>query len=209
MIHQLFSKSILTADLGRSFSTQEQSAFETAEYVLDLSDVAQEPTNISYTKEVNILKTLELVDLESFILKNVNDYMFKEFEVIDPVEFYISRSWFVKSQHRGFGRRHNHPNSVLSGVLYLQSDANSGNLILHDLQNTKFGSIEFSYKSINKTNCSYVSIPPKPGMLVMFPSTTMHEVGINQSRQTRYSLSFDIWFKGTAGTGKTHTVLTV
>jgi uncharacterized protein (TIGR02466 family) len=209
MIHQLFSKSILTAELGRSFSTQERLAFESAEYVLDSSSTSQEPTNISYTKEVNILQALNLIDLESFIIKNVNEYMFNHFGVIDPVEFYITRSWFVKSQNGGFGRRHNHPNSVLSGVLYLQSDSDSGNFILHDTQNTKFGSIEFSYKTTNETNCSYVSIPPKPGMLILFPSAMMHEVGVNQSHQTRYSLSFDVWFKGTIGIGKSHTVLTV
>jgi uncharacterized protein (TIGR02466 family) len=208
MIHQLFSKSILTADLGRDFSTQERSAFETAEYVLDSSSTAQEPTNISYTKEVNILNSLKLAELASFILKNVNDYMFNHFGVVDPVEFYITRSWFVKSEKGGFGRRHNHPNSVLSGVLYLQSDSESGNFILHDNQNTKFGSIEFSYGNINETNCSYVSIPPKPGMLILFPSNMMHEVGVNKSQQLRYSLSFDVWFKGPVGTGKSHTVLT-
>jgi uncharacterized protein (TIGR02466 family) len=206
MIHQLFSKSILTAELGRDFSVEERTAFETADYVLDSAKISEEPTNIAFTTAINILDTLKLVDLESFIMKNVNDYMFTELEVVDPVKFFIARSWLVKSQPGGFARRHNHPNSIVSGVLYLDTTPTSGNFILHDHQNSKFGSVEFSY-NLKPNNCSYVSIPPKPGMLIMFPSTMQHEVGINRSETLRYSLSFDVWFEGAIGTRKSHIVL--
>jgi uncharacterized protein (TIGR02466 family) len=206
MIHQLFSKSILTAELGREFSDFERTTFKNADYVLDSAKISEEPTNIAFTTEVNILKSLNLVDIEAFIMQNVNDYMFKELEVVDPVTFFIARSWLVKSLPSGFARRHNHPNSIVSGVLYLETVPTSGNFILHDHQNSKFGSVEFSY-NLKPNNCSYVSIPPKPGMLIMFPSTMQHEVGINRSEQERYSLSFDVWFNGAIGTRKSHIVL--
>jgi len=62
-----------------------------------------------------------------------------------------------------------------------------------------FGSMQFGYSSLNPLNSTYVSIAPIEGKLVLFPSTVLHEISVNQSYEHRYSLAFDVWVTGTMG----------
>jgi len=208
-IHQLFPTVVLTKELGRPFSSEEMDVCFNSQYRVDQSTSFESPHNINLTIDHAILKNPALEVINNFLLEQVNHYMFEVMRVSDDVTFHISRSWFVKSSLGNYVRRHNHPNSILSGVLYFKTSKDCGNLMLYDDRSTAFGSMQFGYRSLNPINSSYVSIPPVEGNLVLFPSRVQHEISVNQSYEPRYSLAFDVWVTGTMGCNTDVTKLTL
>lgn len=194
-IHLLFPTAIATSTLDRPFTSLESRVWESANYYDNHTDHQTSPNGVSYTIESSILERPELANIKSWILEQVTAYV-NEYKLSDTIELEIARSWIVRSKPGDFGRMHTHPNSLISGVLYLAADPTSGNLILQDSRTSKLGGMEFNYADMNQLNSCNVSIPPKPGNLVMFPGYLAHEVAHNRSWITRYSLAFDVWFRG-------------
>ena len=205
-IHLIFPTTILVDSIDREFTNDEILSYLNADYESDHFSIST--NSVQFTRSLNIIKEHNLKDLHDFILKKAYDYL-SAYEIKDKINLTIIRSWFVKSQPLSYGRKHNHPNSLLSGVLYLKTPPNSGNLILHDSATSKFGSIELSFNNINNVNGAQISIPPKEGMLIIFPSTLDHEISQNTCTEDRYSLSFDIWMNGNIGSSNTMTELTI
>ena len=96
------------------------------------------------------------------------------------------------SQHNA----HNHPNSFLSGVLYLNITKNlndNGSIVFHDprIRNTVLYG-DFSIET-SMSNLSYMC-QPKNGMLLLFPSWLEHSttnfISLNDN-DLRISLSFN------------------
>lgn len=205
-LHHLFPTCVQVDTFPRLFTNEELDFFKGLDYSKDISTDTQTPTNTGFTVDINIIERLQLTEIENFILKNVKEYMYNSFKVKDELEFFIARSWFTKTGPGGFGRKHMHTNSILSGVMYIQTSPKCGNLLLHSATR-KFGSIEFSYAEENQHNSIFISMPPKDGMMIIFPSTVEHEIGKNLSEEDRYSLAFDIWFKGKANSNHNMCVL--
>lgn len=110
----------------------------------------------------------------------------------------INLMWANKSEHLQWHHPHTHPNSILSGIIYIQGEV---------------GSTWFSRSSDYDIRARYDVILPDPqiihkqkpenGTLLIFPSTLMHSVDENKSSQDRITMSFNTFFKGTIGTGLT------
>ena len=82
----------------------------------------------------------------------------------------MAESWCTIQKEDSTLKWHNHPNSILSGILYLKVDWDSSKLVF---QNPT--SMEGEVKEIK----------PKPGLLLMWPSFLMHVSGdtINKSKE--------------------------
>lgn len=86
---------------------------------------------------------------------------------------------------------HLHPNSVISGTFYLQTPKNSGAIKFEDPRLTCFmGSIP-RIADAKPDNRRFISIDPKPGMILLFESWIRHEVMQNLSSEDRISVSFN------------------
>ena len=89
-------------------------------------------------------------------------------------------------------RPHLHPNSLFSGVYWIKTPQNSGNLMLYDprpgvqmtMPNRKEG-------KLSPELWREVHYEPKAGRCIMFPSWLWHEVKPNKSNDTRISVSFN------------------
>ena len=86
---------------------------------------------------------------------------------------------------------HIHPNSLLSGVFYLQVPAGSAPIVFSDTRTMKR---MVSLPKINETiiNSAEVPVVPKPGMLVLWESWVTHSVPKNQSVDGRITLVFNL-----------------
>jgi uncharacterized protein (TIGR02466 family) len=92
--------------------------------------------------------------------------------------------WFNVNTPGAFNHVHVHPGSLLSGVLWIKTPKGSGDLMFRDpseMNNYCLG-----------VNC--VAFPPKEGTMILFPSHVPHNVGVNESEETRISLSFNLDF---------------
>lgn len=93
--------------------------------------------------------------------------------------------------------RHIHPASVqLSGVYYIKTSPNCGNIIFHDLPRF-LGLWAAAPKTLEPTdqNSSQFSIEPEEGLCVLFPGYVMHEVETNRSEEDRVGIAFNINFE--------------
>ena len=70
---------------------------------------------------------------------------------------------------------HNHPNSVLSGVFYLNVDENTSGIRFHDpCPERSF--FKMPVKEYNNKNWEWYQIQPRTGMILLWPSWFKHEV---------------------------------
>ena len=99
------------------------------------------------------------------------------------------------------GTKHNihaHANSIVSGIFYIKTNDKTGNINFHKPENKSF-LIENEIKTYNKYNFEYMFFTPIQGQLFLFPSYLLHSVGLNQSKITRISLSFNTFYNGDFG----------
>ena len=138
-------------------------------------------TDMNLKEEYNVL-TKELFAMQDEIYK-------KEYLTMKPV---CGNMWANINGPGNFNRPHLHPNSLFSGVYWIKTPINSGNLMLYDprpgahtiMPNRKEGKLpsqlwrEVHYK-------------PIAGRCIMFPAWLWHEVKPNQSNDTLISVSFN------------------
>lgn len=110
-------------------------------------------------------------------------------------EFDMGNMWVNINKKGNYNIEHDHPRSILSGVLWVQIPQNSGNLRfpspkiflecdLLDSANENFKQQFNYYQAFDFT--------PKEGLIVMFPSHMRHLVEENESDQDRISISFNL-----------------
>jgi len=140
-------------------------------------------------------------DLSNVIYKEFDNYVSNVLKVdTSNINFYICRSWLVKHKIGDFGKSHAHVNSLVSGILYLKVDENSGNIIFEKTDYNIFPQFKFDVKQWNRYNAETWSINPAVGDLLFFPSHLKHSVTENLSIEDRCVLVFDFYFKGSIGT---------
>lgn len=147
-----------------------------------------------FTKEKNILNKNIFADLRKNILEYFNFY---KSNIIQTTEdFDICASWAIKHEKSDHAPRHKHYNSIFSGVLYLQTDNNSGELIFHDEKSLGLN-VEFDmkYSNYNIYNSSVWKIIPKNNLIIFFPSSLSHSVSNSNSDNERIVVAFNFFMK--------------
>jgi uncharacterized protein (TIGR02466 family) len=98
---------------------------------------------------------------------------------------------------------HNHVNSLLSGVIYIDVDEKTGGITFIKNNYDNFPPVlNFEYTERNVVNSSHYTIYPKNKDICIFPSSLEHAVNINNSTKTRYSLVFTAFVRGKFGRGQ-------
>ena len=92
---------------------------------------------------------------------------------------------------------HTHSNNFLSGVFYLESDAETG-IIFSDPRPAADVLVPRKKTKTNE-NSNLLSYISKQNRLIIFPSWLVHWVPINKSKRDRISISFNIQVKGQVG----------
>ena len=129
-------------------------------------------------------------DLKNKIAFILNEYSTK---VLGLSEVEVSNSW-AHIQHKGsYIVEHTHPNSKVSGVLYLKSDKDSNNLVFKNPN--PYNKIEAPIVS-NEFNYGNSTFPAMPGRMLLFPSWLEHGSNhlLNESNE-RIMISFNSSYK--------------
>jgi uncharacterized protein (TIGR02466 family) len=86
---------------------------------------------------------------------------------------------------------HIHPQSLISGTIYLQSDLQSSSLKFEDPRLGFFMAAPLQKKSTPETQQRFYFLKPQSGNIVLFESLLRHEVPPNKSSKDRISISFN------------------
>lgn len=140
----------------------------------------------------------------SIVSKNIVEALRMYLDVLGGLagHFFIKTSWIVKSRPGDKARTHTHPNSLFSGVYYIQTDPACGDIIFEYEKSMSPAictnmDLERRFGSIFNSQC--YSHTPKNNQILLFPSNLRHRVAKNKSTIDRISIAFDIYVDGTIG----------
>lgn len=153
-------------------------------------------TNDSY-----LLDNLQFKFLKKEIENHINFFV-KDIAKFNNIEFYITNSWAVKHHKNDYAQKHFHSNSIFSGIVYLQCDNNSGEIIFHKSPNHNTLHPEtflFDINEYNTFNQTTQSILPQQEQILIFPSHLEHRVTRSASDIERIAIAFNTFFKGNLG----------
>jgi uncharacterized protein (TIGR02466 family) len=143
----------------------------------------------------NIKKDLDL---------RVKDYFEKVISPTDAITPYITQSWLNYTETNQYHHKHSHPNSLVSGVFYINCHEEHDKIKFF---NDNYKTIKPEVKDYNIWNSETWWFTVKTGDIILFPSSLTHMVETKQGDNTRISLAFNVFIKGTVGNNKNLTEL--
>lgn len=167
---------------------------------LDYKLIASEDGKISL--DTYVLDDINLVKLREIIQTQVDIFLRKEMRVKNNADFYLCNSWIMKHNKGDSAPNHHHGNSIISGIMYLQCDEQSGELVFSkSSSHTNFIHPCFllDYDEYNIFNSSDWTFSPKQGDIFLFPSFLEHKVKQSMSEDERYCVAFNLFVKGELG----------
>jgi len=204
----IFQTPVYTTELRKKFSKKE------LDFIIDQEKASQIGTDSKsknlakkilgpaysklYAPSENkfILNKKELKDLKKELELILQDYFDKIICSPDDITPYITQSWLNYSEPGKFHHEHNHPNSYISGVVYVQCHETLDKI---SFVNHSYKIIRPEVKEHNVFNSLTWTIPVKTNDVILFPSSLSHFVPPNEGDNTRISLSFNTFIKGTVG----------
>ena len=192
VINNLFPTPIYTTKIDRGFTKQE------LQFVNEQKEHCSKNNGNINTKDSYILNRKQFKNIKKFLDKCCKDYLDTIICPKNNIEIYITQSWLNYTEANQYHHQHAHPNSVVSGVFYFNSDIKNDKILF-----TKGGYQQISPKidkeKFNLWNSSTWFFPVETGNLFMFPSSTIHQVETKQGNNTRISLAFNTFYKGSVG----------
>ena len=143
-----------------------------------------------------VLRDKEMKNLSDTIDEAVN-YFFQN--VICPkneVKLYTTQSWLNYTQEGQYHHKHEHPNSVVSGVFYINADPEVDKIYFFK---NGYKQIKFPTENFNPFNSESWWFTVKTGDIVLFPSHFTHMVETKAGKNVRTSLAFNTFAKGYIG----------
>jgi len=165
---------------------------------LEFADISARNGKMTVTKK--LLELPQFEELATVIDAEVQSYASNIFQHRDTIEFVRTTSWSMLHHKGDWSNSHAHANAIISGILYLDVDDNSGDLVFNKtLNNLQDDMIDITATGYNPFNSRTFSIRPKSNYLVIFPSNLSHKVTPCQSDNPRYCIAFNYFVKGTFG----------
>ncbi len=143
-----------------------------------------EKINCFISKDFNVLSSLPI--LKDEIHKGLKLYI--KGLMKQDTRFKITTSWCSQTKPKAYSNSHQHANSWLSAVYYPEGDE-SFKIRFHSPKPQVW--LDYS-NEFNVYNSKTYDIKAGKNMLVIFPSILAHEILINTSKKTRYSLALNV-----------------
>jgi len=147
--------------------------------------------------DCNILDSPEISHIKQEVDKKVKIYFHGICKYNYNAEPELSSSWAIVHHHKDHAQAHLHANSIISGIWYLKTPKNCGNIsFMRDVM-TPFGNtLMFDQMECNNINSFDCEVEPKKDMMYIFPSILRHRVYSNQTKSPRIALAFNYFVRG-------------
>ena len=191
-IHGIFPTPVFFSHIGRTW-TEEEQAFLQKQSESQHNNSGNTTSNNRY-----VLREPEAKSMSDFVQEAVNQYidnvMFPKFR--DQLEFYVTQSWLNYTKPGQYHHKHSHPNSIISGVLYIDADETKDKIFFYK---DGYQQIKFPTENFQLYNSESWYFTVKTGDIVIFPSSLTHMVETKEGENTRTSLAFNVFAKGYIG----------
>jgi len=189
-IHGLFPTPVLFAKFHRDWTKEEKEYFD---------EVAK-----STTQNTGNLTSSNRYVLDDPVMKEIRDYyqfylnhfMKSVYAPKNDVQAYITQSWMNYTKTGQYHHKHAHPNSWISGCIYINTDREKDRITFY---NDKYHRIDLPTENFNPFNSSSWWFSVGTGDIVIFPSYLTHMVEQTTSTDTRVSIAINTFLKGYIG----------
>ena len=193
IINNIFPTPIYTTKIDRGFTKQE------LEFVKQQKKHCTNNQGNINTKDNYILNRKEFKNIKKFLDKHCKNYLDTVICPKNNIEIYITQSWLNYTEANQYHHRHEHPNSVVSGVFYFDSDIKNDKILFSHSRGYQQIRPTIDKTKFNVWNSETWFFPVETGNLFMFPSSTTHQVETKKGINTRISLAFNTFYKGSVG----------
>ena len=143
-----------------------------------------------------VLKNTKLLKLNTFLEESLKNYVDHTLNPVEGNDIYITQSWINYTEEGEYHHKHAHPNSIVSGVFYIDTDPKRDRI---NFFNEGYKIIQLETKEWNAYNSRSWWYETDIGDLYLFPSSLPHSVFKVPEGKTRISLSFNTFVKGAIG----------
>jgi len=186
----LFPTPVYTTKLNRDLTNKETNFIEKCK----LNTIKNEG-NIT-SKDSYVLDSKIFLNLKKDLNKIIEDYFNKVISPLNNVKPYITQSWLNYTEKTQYHHTHEHPNSLVSGVFYINANKDNDRIKFFKKE---YQQIKFEIKEYNIYNSLSWWLPVETSQVILFPSSLTHSVEVKQGTNTRISLAFNVFIKGIFG----------
>jgi uncharacterized protein (TIGR02466 family) len=142
-----------------------------------------------------VLERPELQRLKDMLLVEVKEYFnnFLQYEF----EIYFTNSWINKINFDEQQTLHNHANSIVSGIFYINVEDSMPSISF--VNHKPHLLLNMRAKNYNIFNSVEFDLPVENNTVVLFPSSCFHYVKKNLTDNDRISIAFNTFVKGRIG----------
>jgi len=156
----------------------------------NVSYISEENLSTSFFDHENILDNQNLVGLKQTILNVAREFAIS-LGFSSQIDLSIFSSWLNLFKKGNGELLHAHYGHFISGVYYVNVDANSSSFYFPDHVDTRL-MWQRHYKKYLVKNIDSIEYTPTEGKLLLFPSWLIHGVKTNVKETDRISLAFNI-----------------
>ena len=135
----------------------------------------------------NVIKKYNCSNFLEFLKREVKDFM-GSLDYTNPMEYLIDASWITKTTKGKFALEHTHGATDISGVYYIKTNEQDGNLFFKDPNERSVGNL------LMDLTVQQNVAPLQQGLLILWPGYLSHGTFANETDHERLSLSFNIKF---------------
>ena len=200
IIHKLFPEPVYFSKLERALTKEELKTINKYK-----KKTYKNAGNIT-SKNNTVLENKTLQNLKKDLNKKIINYFNEVVCTSNSITPYITQSWINYTETNQFHHKHAHSNSYVSGVFYIDAQKEVDSIIFYKPNADE--TIELNVTKYNPFNSTSCSFPVETGNIFLFRSSLIHGVNKKKGANTRISLSFNVFLKGTIGNNKLLTELT-
>jgi uncharacterized protein (TIGR02466 family) len=189
-LHALFPTPVILTNIEREFTKEELDFFNKQ------SEATRENTGNTTSLDNYLLDHDAMSTIKQELTKSLQMYFEHIIKPQGDVEPYITQAWLNYTVENQYHHKHNHPNSFLSGVMYVNVNPDEDKITF---LSESYKQIQIYSKESNYYNADVWCFDVKPGDIIIFPSSLTHMVETKKGPNTRTSLSFNSFIKGVIG----------
>lgn len=162
-----------------------------------LKNAEQRPNEGNTTSAFREVLDHELFgDLKEFVMSSLHTYFDGVVSPKNNVKLRVTQSWLNFTKKGQWHHKHAHPNSIVSGVFYVNADKDKDRIYFYK---DGYKQISFPTERFNEYNSDSWWLPVETNQLILFPSSFTHSVAPVQTDETRISLAFNTFPVGDVG----------
>ena len=187
-----FPQAVMHMTMDKEFTQTE------LDFIMSQHDILLENMGNNSSEDMHILRHEPLTDLRKFVQKCLDMYFLHVYQPRTPkhARLTLTQSWLNFTKEGEHHHIHTHPNSIISGCLYISAKQGEDMITFQKRDIPQF---QIETSKTNDFNSLELNVSVGTKDIVLFPSSMLHRVPETTSKDIRISLAFNSFFRGKIG----------